>query len=105
MEDYRRQELMPLGTVNRGYESFGGDIDDRSRADRLREEFLERAASKGGTKNPNHIEARREALNRALLSQEQVRGNQSLVCGFSPEARRQVFFTCVTPTHQQDHTL
>ncbi len=94
MEDYRRQEIMPLSTVNRGYEptattagrARGGD---KERADRIREEFLSglKAAS------PRDAAIRRSALESALLTQEQVRGRQAEVCGFSPEARRQLFFT------------
>jgi|EP01043_Picozoa_sp_COSAG02_P074372 hypothetical protein len=98
MEDYRRQEIMPLSTVNRGYEQVvsvgesggsGGAIGDKERAERIREEFLSglKAAS------PRDADIKKSALQSALLSQEQVRDRRAEVCGFSPEARRQVSFT------------
>ena len=98
MEDYRRQEIMPLSTMNRGYEKVasagapgdgGAVIGDKERAEQIREEFLSglKAAS------PRDADIKRSALQSALLSQEQVRDRQAVVCGFSPEARRQLFFT------------
>ena len=103
MEDYRRQEIMPLSTVNRGYNpvrpsrpasAAGTIIGDKERADQLREEFLSglKAAS------PRDADIKRSALQAALLSQEQVRDRQAEICGFSPEARRQIWFTLLLIT-------
>ena len=102
MEDYRRQETMPLSTVNRGYEpvrpsrpvSAAGTIGDKERADQIREEFLSglKAAS------PRDADIKRSALQAALLSQEQVRDREAEICGFSPEARRQMWFTLLLIT-------
>jgi hypothetical protein len=95
MEDYRKMEANPLtvGNYTIGLERYGvaGDsrIDEKARTDRLRAEFLARNA-RG---NEEHSKTRHEALSRALLSSEQVRANEALVCGMSPEARRQLWFT------------
>jgi hypothetical protein len=96
MEDYRKMESNPMtvGNYTIGLERYGaagdGHIDDKARADRLRAEFLTGSA-RGG--NEEHSKARHAALSRALLSAEQVRANEALVCGMSPEARRQLWFT------------
>jgi len=91
MEDYRRAETLPISTINRGYEPVDDDPnDDKSVADRLREDFL---TGKTGAGSPEHADIRRNALKKALLSQEQTRNNASLVCGMTPEARRQLGFT------------
>ena len=109
MEDYRKMEANPLtlGNYTIGLARYGaagdGDsrIDDKARADRLRAEFLERNA-RG---NAEHSKARQDALSRALLSSEQVRANEALVCGMSPEARRQLWFTLLLIAVSLNHTL
>lgn len=95
MEDYRRYEQNPMGAngaYSIGLEEYrkGSDVTDKSRADRLRERFLVDSA-KGG--NDEHSAIRHSALSRALLSTEQVKANHALVCGMSPENRRQLIFT------------
>ena len=91
MEDYRRLELNPaVNTINLSDSASGADVSDKARADRLREDFLNGSA-RGS--NPQHSEIRLGALSRSLLTTEQVRANDSLWCGMSPEARRQLWFT------------
>lgn len=104
MEDYRRQEIMPLSTVNRGYDPVRPSADkagraprepgDKERIDQIRQDFL--AGLKAAS--PRDADIRRSALQAALLSQEQVRGRNAEVCGFSPEARRQLWFTLLLIT-------
>jgi hypothetical protein len=92
MEDYRRIEMNPaVNTVGLASVAVAdSDVSDKARADRLREEFR-RDMARGG--NREHSEIRANALSRSLLSAEQVRANEALVCGMSPEARRQLGFT------------
>ena len=90
MEDYRRQEMMPLAAINNyGQERSGRGLTDRQRVDKVRADFL----ANSGKGNREHSDIRRDALSRALLSPEQVRGKQALVCGLSAESRRQLIFT------------
>jgi hypothetical protein len=88
MEDYRRLELNPaVNTV--GLAQADADS-DKARVDRLRSDFRANIA-RGG--NRDHAEVKLGALSRSLLSSEQVRANESLWCGMTPEARRQLGFT------------
>ncbi len=107
MEDYRKMEANPLtiGNYTIGLERYGvaggSNIDDKARADRLRADFLARNA-RG---NEEHSKTRQEALSRALLSSAQVRRNESLVCGMTPEARRQLWFTLLLIAVSLNHTV
>lgn len=88
MEDYRRLELNPA--VNTVGLAQADTNSDRARADRLRSDFRANIARNG---NRDHAEAKLGALSRSLLSSEQVRANEALCCGMTPEARRQLKFT------------
>ena len=90
MEDYRRAEIAPYSNVNTyGQERPGADgLTDKQRVDKVRADFLANSQKH----SQEHSDIRRDALSRALLSAEQVRGKRT-VCGMSEENYRQVMFT------------